>query len=330
MIPATADAWRAEYPFASHWLDLDGLRYHYVEEGPSATDANASAGTVLAVHGNPTWSFYWRRLILGLQDQRRVVAVDHIGCGLSEKPQQYPYTLAQHRDNLLRLIEQLDLRRITLVAHDWGGAIGLAALLRQTERFERIVLLNTAAFPPPYMPWRIAVCRTPLLGRLAVRGANAFARAAVHMAVARQPLSPTAAAGLLAPYGNWHDRVAIDRFVQDIPTRRSHDSYALLEQIGDALPSLSTLPSLLVWGMRDWCFRPECLRHFQSVWPGSGSIELGDCGHYVMEEAPQEVVAGVRDFLGLPSTMSGVTDGAATHSLAAAGPAAAGKADERS
>lgn len=289
----SAASWRSEYPFPSNWIDLNGHRYHYIDVGEGEQ-------TVLAVHGNPTWSFYYRALATQLPQSMsdvgtcRVVASDHMGCGLSDKPQQYPYHLTQHRDNLLRLIEHLDLKNVILVAHDWGGAIGLSAAVEQPERFSGLVLLNTAAFPPPYIPRRISVCRFPLLGTLALRGANAFSRAAITMAVDRRPLSDIAATGLLAPYDNWHNRVAVNAFVKDIPMNRSHPTYAPLEKLEKDLAKLSHLPARLVWGMKDWCFRPECLDRLQEALPLAQATKLADVGHYVMEESPEDVIEAVR------------------------------------
>lgn len=282
--------WQAEYPFAPNYFDVDGQRMHYVDSGRGDE-------TVLAVHGNPTWSFYWRHIIRGLAPSLRVVAVDHIGCGLSDKPQDYQYSLATHRDNLRRLVEALDLQNITLLAHDWGGAIGLSAAVEMPHRIRRIALLNTAAFPPPYIPWRIAACRTPLLGTLAVRGVNLFARAAVPMAMSRSRLSAAARGGLLAPYDSWKNRVAIDRFVRDIPFTSRHATAPLLAQLEQRLSIFNDRPVLLVWGMRDWCFRPECLERFQQIWPHARTVTLDDVGHYVAEDAPQETLSAVESFL---------------------------------
>ena len=127
-MPAAHD-WRSLYPFQSHEVTLDGHRCHYLDEG--------SGPVLLMVHGNPTWSFYWRNLILALRDRFRIVAVDHIGCGLSDKPaaDDYSYRLARRVADLGQLIEKLDLRQITLVAHDWGGAIGMGAAVAAPERF---------------------------------------------------------------------------------------------------------------------------------------------------------------------------------------------------
>ncbi len=271
----------------------DSVRMHYVDEG----DPN-SEQTVLCVHGNPTWSFTFREVLLGVRDGARVIAVDHIGCGLSDKPQQYQYDLERHVGNLTRLIEQLDLRRVTLLVHDWGGAIGFGAALKQPARVEKFVVLNTAAFPPPYVPWRIAVCRTAVLGEVAIRGMNLFALAALRMTLNRLPaLDPEVAAGLLAPYANWHDRIAIARFVQDIPSRANQATWRLLTSIEQSLELFVDRPVRLVWGMKDWCFRPECLAKFEERFPQAKTTRLEDVGHYVMEEAPAEVIREVKDCL---------------------------------
>lgn len=280
-----------EYPFASHWLDLDGVRMHFVDEGPRDGEP------VLCVHGNPTWSFIWRRLIRELSPKRRVIAVDHIGCGFSDKPQDYPYRLEQHVTNLRRLTESLDLRNITLVGHDWGGCIGMGAATEMPDRFRRFALMNTGAFRSKQIPLRIAVCRIPLFGPIALRGFNAFSRAALTMAVTRRPLSAAAMRGLLAPYDSWANRVAVSSFVQDIPLRPSHPSYAKLTAIDEGLARFRDRPMLLVWGAKDWCFTLDFLREFQRRFPQAESHVIADAGHYVFEDAPDEVASTVRDFL---------------------------------
>jgi haloalkane dehalogenase len=282
--------WRPLYPFDSHELTLDSLRYHYVDEGDGEP--------LLMVHGNPTWSFYWRNLLLGLRDRYRAIAVDHVGCGLSDKPQSYSYTLAQHVANLVRLIDELDLSGMTLLGHDWGGAIGLGAVLQRPDRFARLILFNTGAFPPPFVPLRIRICRTPLLGALAVRRLNLFARAALSMAVHKpERMTPAVKAGLLAPYDTWEHRVAIHRFVDDIPFTRRHPTWSTLENIEKQLPALATLPTQFIWGMRDWCFKPLCLQRLNQVFTDAEVHRLADAGHYVIEDAHEQIVPLVRRFL---------------------------------
>jgi len=289
-MPARPD-WRRLYPFSSHELDLDGLRYHYLDEG--------AGRPLLMVHGNPTWSFYWRNLIEAFRDKNRVIAPDHIGCGLSDKPAHYHYTLAQHIENLLKLIEELDLSEITLVAHDWGGAIGLGAAGRQPERFRRIVLFNTGAFPPPYVPWRLRMIRSPLIGKPAIQGGNLFARAALRMAVAdRTRLSSQVKAGLLAPYNNWSNRIATYKFVRDIPTTPRHPTWETLKQVENGLQTLSDRPTLLIWGMQDWCFNSVCLDRLSELLPNHEVHRFQDAGHYVVEEAHERIVPLMSAFLG--------------------------------
>lgn len=283
-------AWRDLYPFESRFLDVGPVRLHYLDEG--------TGESLLLVHGNPTWSFYWRNLILALRGRYRCIAVDHIGCGLSDKPQAYNYTLGQRIDDLVAVVERLDLAGTTLLAHDWGGAIGLGAVQRLKERFARIVLFNTGAFPPPFVPWRIAACRLPIIGTIAVRGFNAFARGALAMAVENpKRITADVRAGLLAPYDSWANRIAIDRFVYDIPFTRRHPTWRVLERIEEGLEGLAHLPIQLIWGMRDWCFTPACLERFLLHWPHAEVHRLDDCGHYVVEDGHERIVPLVREFL---------------------------------
>jgi len=284
--------WRSLYPFESHNIVLGGCRYHYLDEG---------AGPVLLmVHGNPTWSFYWRELVRAFSGRFRCIVPDHIGCGLSDKPstRQYSYRLAQRIDDLGRLIEQLDLQQITLLAHDWGGAIGLGAAAAAAQRFARFVLFNTAAFPAGQCPLRIRICRTPLLGPLAVQGLNAFARAALRMAVAApQRITPEVRAGLLAPYDSWRHRTAIRQFVLDIPLCPRHPSYRTLAAVAAGLDQFRNHPVCLIWGMQDWCFTPAFLQRFIELFPRAEVHRLTGAGHYVVEDAHEQIIPLVERFL---------------------------------
>ena len=289
--------WKTLYPFQSNYIEIavseastEKVRLHFIDE-----ENAASPHTIVCVHGNPTWSFTFRRIAADLPPLARVIAVDHIGCGLSDKPQSYNYSLEQHIGNLGRLIEQLDLRNITLVVHDWGGAIGLGAALKHPTRIAKLVLLNTAAFPPPYIPLRIRACRIPVFGNWAMRRLNLFALAALRMTLYRlKRLDPAVAAGLVAPYNSWDSRVAIARFVQDIPRRPHQTTWQALAKMEQSLKMFADLPVEIIWGMKDWCFRPECLDRLQNIFLQANVQRLEDVGHYVMEEAPEEVINTLR------------------------------------
>ncbi|MDR3109960.1 MAG: alpha/beta fold hydrolase [Planctomycetaceae bacterium] len=294
------EIWSSLYPFESHWFELDGgLRYHYLDERRGQGKRDSDREVILMVHGNPTWSFYWRNLITSLRDRYRVIAVDHIGCGLSDKPteEQYPFTLARRISDLSALIESLDLQRITLVAHDWGGAIGMGAACRHEKRFQRFVLMNTGAFRFNVCPLRIALCRLPLIGRLSVQGLNLFARAATKMAVAPGHRLPNEVrAGLLAPYKTWADRLAIYKFVQDIPMNEKHQSYGTLLAIEENLRLFRNHPICLIWGMLDWCFTSDYIKRFLQFYPEAEVHRFSDAGHYVVEEAAERIVPIIEEF----------------------------------
>ncbi len=271
---------------------------HYIDERPNAAPGDAAPETLLFVHGNPTWSFHWRRLILALRGEYRCVAPDHLGCGLSEKPACY-LRLVDHIDNLVKLVERLDLQNITLVAQDWGGAIGLGAMLRVPDRLNRIVLFNTGAFPPRIIPMRIRACRAPLVGRLVVQGAGWFSQAALRMTLSRcRYIDSAVAAGYLAPYDSWAARRAVYGFVKDIPKGPAHPTWLTLAEIERELPKLADRPALIVWGMRDWCFQYDSLRRFVAAWPQAEVHELADVGHWVVEDAPDDVEVIVKGWLG--------------------------------
>ncbi|MEN1680933.1 MAG: alpha/beta fold hydrolase [Planctomycetota bacterium] len=272
-----------DFPFEAHHLSVgEDWRMAYVDQ-----PGDADAPTLLFVHGNPTWSYHWRRLIAERRGVNRCVAPDHIGCGRSDKPA-VTLRLADRIDHVVELVETLDLQRIVLVAQDWGGAIGLGAMQRLRDRLAGVLLLNTGAFRPWFIPWRIRVCRTPLLGPLAMQGGNLFSRAAVHQTTTTK-LSPQIARAYLAPYDSWANRRAVNDFVRDIPLGPRHPTWQTLGEIEDRLTELDGVPISLVWGLRDWCFTPECLERFQQVWPEAETTALPGAGHWVAEDAPGEV-----------------------------------------
>ncbi|GAK60359.1 hypothetical protein U27_00250 [Candidatus Vecturithrix granuli] len=282
------------YPFDSHWCDLDDIKYHYLDEGL------ADAPALVMVHGNPTWSFYYRTLIPELSKAYRVIVPDHVGCGLSDKPQPYAYTLEQHIENLERLLLSLNLQqKITLVVHDWGGAIGMGYATRHPETIRNFVVFNSAAFFVPRLPLRIRMCRIPWLGEFLVRGLNGFVRAAFLFATSQpQRLSPEVKTGYLAPYNSWRNRIAIHRFVRDIPMEPAHPTRATLHQIDTDLSLFRNHSMLILWGAKDFCFT---VKHFLPEWhkrfPDAQIHVLEQAGHYVVEDAHERILPLMTEFL---------------------------------
>ena len=304
------ELWRPLYPFESHYMKIGGFAYHYIDERPEdwETDGRRDERPVLLmVHGNPTWSFFFRNLILAFRNRFRVVAVDHIGCGLSEKPtaSKYPYAMENRVSDLVSLVKKLNLSNVCLVAHDWGGLIGMGAATRLPDRFSRLVLMNTAAFRSQRCPFRIRMGRIPLVSPFLVQGPNLFCKAAVKWATNRPGGLPAdVAAGLVAPYDCWKNRVAVSRFVRDVPLSERHRSYKTLLEIENNLPLFRSKPVLLVWGMQDWCFSPEFLKRFLQYYPEANVRKIENAGHYLLEDAPDEVINAMENFLASEDKLS--------------------------
>ena len=263
---------------------------HYLDEGEGPP--------ILMLHGNPTWSFYYRELVKGLRDRYRVVVPDHIGCGLSDKPANYPYTLSTHIENVRRLSDHLGLDGVTLAAHDWGGAIGFGWAVRRPKRVRRLVVFNTAAFLGGRTPLRIRVSGWPILGDITVRGLNLFAKAAIRMACNhRERMTPDVARGYLLPYDSYANRVAVLRFIRDIPLSSAVPSHSVLAEIEAGLPKLRDLPMIIFWGGRDFCFNDSFLEGWTERFPNAEVHRFADAGHYVLEDAHERILPSLNDFL---------------------------------
>jgi pimeloyl-ACP methyl ester carboxylesterase len=292
--PVDISSFRHLYPFKSNYMDLNGLKYHFLDQG--------SGEPVVMIHGNPTWSFYYRNLINKLSPHFRAIAVDHIGCGLSDKPgtDRYDYTLKNRVDDIEALIDHLELKdKITLVLHDWGGMIGIAYALRFPERINRIVIMNTAAFFPPdntKLPLRLRLLRNfKLLATPAVLGFNLFAYSALYIAT-HKGLSKDVKSGLKAPYNCWKNRIATLRFVQDIPVSEKDPSYNLVKSVDENLDKLAGIPMLICWGEHDFVFDASYLAEWRRRFPNAEVHTFSNAGHYVLEDEPEKICMLVKDF----------------------------------
>lgn len=290
-VDVKAAPWAAEYPFESRWLDVgngDPLWLHYLDEGPR------EAPVLVFLHGNPTWSFIWRKAISALQGRFRCIAVDHMGCGLSDRPQEgFDYTLPRHADNVEKLLDHLGVERFSLVMHDWGGMIGMAVATRRQAAYEGAVVMNTAAFHGQ-LPRRIALVKIPVFGPAAVLRFNAFAKAATKMCMVHQErMSAALEHAYLAPYSTPHDRIATLRFVEDVPQSRSHRTWAIVDEVDRQLEKLADRPLTVVWGREDWCFTLRFYEGWRERFPAADAEIVDDASHYVFEDAPERVVAAL-------------------------------------
>ena len=288
---------RDEYPWDGAYFERPkGVRMHYLDEG--------SGAPIVMVHGNPTWSFYFRNLVKGLSGSFRTIVPDHVGCGLSDKPSdaRYDYILERRVDDLEALLEHRGVTKdITLLMHDWGGMIGLAFATRHPDRIKRLVVLNTAGFglpPGRKLPWQVAVVRKLPMSSVLTRGLNAFSRGAnLTCSVRPGRMTPTVQRAYLAPHDSWENRISVQRFVEDIPLAPGDRSYDIVKNVSDRLGQFADVPLLVCWGMKDFVFDEHFLAEWRRRLPHAEVHPFADAGHYVLEDAHEEILPLVKDFL---------------------------------
>lgn len=297
-----------DYPFTPRRIDVrPGIAMSFLDEGPRDGEV------VVMLHGNPSWSYYWRKLVLALRDPAsggkayRCIVPDHVGMGLSDKPDdapdaspRYDYTLQSRIEDLDTLLHKLGIEGpITLVVHDWGGAIGFGWGLQHYGRISRLVVLNTAAFPLPAgkpLPKSLKFGRDSRLGALAIRGFNAFSSIASFVGVSTRMPSAVRDA-YVAPYDSWAHRIATLRFVQDIPLGPGDRAWPLVEAMGRQLHAYADRPAFIGWGLRDFVFDRHCLDAFSAALPQAEVHAFEDAHHYVLEDKADVLVPAIRDFL---------------------------------
>jgi haloalkane dehalogenase len=286
---------RQAYPFKSNYLNRHGLKYHYVDEGHGQP--------MVMLHGNPTWSYYYRHLIKGFSSTHRTIVPDHMGCGLSDKPDniRYGYRLADRVDDLDALLTHLKLKSpMHLIVHDWGGAIGCAYATRHPDRIASLIVMNSAAFFHPQgrrLPWQLWFFRhLSAFAQPAILGFNLFVRGSLWLNSCK-PLNRTTKAGLAAPYNSPRNRLATLKFVEDIPQKPSDPSFAMVKGIENRLSLLAAKPILICWGMHDFVFTAAFLEEWQRRFPQAQVIRFDEAGHYVLEDVPDRIAAHLRQFL---------------------------------
>jgi haloalkane dehalogenase len=286
MTVAERPAWVDDelFPFESRFVDIDGHRIHYVDEG--------SGPTLLFLHGNPTWSFDYSRIIDLLQHEFRCIAVDYPGFGLSQAAPGYRYLPVDHAHVIGTFVEALSLNGATLVAHDWGGPIGLATAQRRPEVFNRLVLTNTWAWPveAPLVQIMSHVMGSPV-GRLLIRQLNLFVN--VMIPVGHRLTRPTdqQMAHYQQALGSPSRREASAVFPREITASR-----AFLADVESRLAGLADLPTLIIWGDSDFAFGNNELRRWEQTFTDRRTVIVKGAGHFVPSDAPEQFAAAIRSW----------------------------------
>ncbi|GAB11579.1 haloalkane dehalogenase [Gordonia araii NBRC 100433] len=272
------------YPFTSRFVDVGGHTLHYLDEG--------TGPTLLFVHGNPTWSFLYRDVIADLRSDFRCVAVDLPSFGLSSAAPGFSYLPDEHAAALAAFVEELDLREITLVCHDWGGPIGLTVAAGQPDRFTRFVIANTAGWPADDLStWLVSHAMGGPIGRLLIQRFNLFVNAMIPAGHRlRKPSDDEMA----------HYRNALDtrerRTASAVFPRAITGSSDFLAAVEASLPGLSDRPALIVWGDADIAFGDKALRRWEQVFDDHSTTIVAGGGHFVQSDAPEQFSRAIRDW----------------------------------
>jgi haloalkane dehalogenase len=270
------------FPFRSRFLELDGCRVHYIDEGEGLP--------LLLLHGNPTWSFLYRDIVKGLRDRFRCIALDYPGFGFSTASESYGFTPAEHARIVERFLLTLGLSDMTLMVQDWGGPIGLGVASRHPERFRALVIGNTWAWPVNGEPHFEFFSRLlgGLVGRFLIRYFNVFVNVLIPAGVRRRKLSKEVMAAYRGPFSERSSRGPTHIFPREILRSRSY-----LAEVEEGLEHLRDLPALIVWGDRDLAFRDRERTRFEEIFSEHHTIVLQGAGHYIQEDAADEISAAI-------------------------------------
>jgi haloalkane dehalogenase len=271
------------FPFTSRFVELDGALVHYIDEG--------NGPVLLLLHGNPTWSFLYRDIVKGLSDRFRCVALDYPGFGLSRAPVGYGFTPAEHARVVEQFLLKLDLNGVRMMVQDWGGPIGLWVAARHVDRFRGLIIANTVAWPMAgdrHFEIFSTLVGGPLGGFL-IHRFNVFVNLLIPAGVKRRKLTPEIMAAYRGPFSRPGLREPTHVFPREIV-----GSSRFLAEVEDGLVRLAHLPALIVWGDRDFAFRAQERLRFERTFPRHQTRVLPGAGHFVQEDAAEEIVAAIR------------------------------------
>ncbi|MGC7102114.1 alpha/beta fold hydrolase [Amycolatopsis lurida] len=274
------------YPFGSNFLNIAGARLHYVDEG--------EGDPLLLLHGNPTWSFVYRELIKGLSDRFRCIAIDNPGFGLSSAPDDYGYMPADHAKVIEQFVLELDLKNVTMMTQDWGGPIGFWVATRHAERMSGFIVGNTWAWPMTDARTRVfsAMMGGPV-GRYMIKRRNLFVEKVLPGGVKRHKLPDEVMAAYRGPFSEVEARKAVH-----VLPRQIVQSGDFLREVEQRLPSVSDRRTLILWPSDDYAFGENELKRWESIFPGHKTVRLEGAGHYIQEDAPDEIIAAIREWAG--------------------------------
>ena len=281
---------KKHFPFKSNFITIAGQQMHYIDEGEGPV--------VVMLHGNPTWSFFYRNVINDLKGKYRVIAPDLLGMGLSDHPTDAHYRASDRIEHIQEFIDTLGIKNFSLLMHDWGGSVGTGVAVRNVERIERIIYLNTTLTVTESLPKLIKTAASALFGKFLTKTTKRFLHFTTVLGVAKK-LDKEIKKCYYLPYKTRARRTAIWDFVKDIPFDSTHPSYGDMLELATRIPDLHKKPVQIIWGLKDPCFHRDMLNNVAALFPQARVLEIPEASHLVLDDAPDLCLKTIRDFLAL-------------------------------
>ena len=277
---------RGEFPFEQHFLNMGKYRMCYLDEG--------SGPVLVMLHACPMWSFFYRNLVKAFSPYFRVIVPDEIGYGFSDKPKNYDYRLETQIDNLERLVNHLKLDKVSFLMHGWGATIGTGYTIRHPDKVDRIIVMNSMAFSGYKLPWRLQICKNfPWLGKLLLADFNL-------MFHGLGKYSPEIQLGYKLPYLKADDRVAIIRFIYDVPMVPDDHSCESVIEVEHGLWMLREHKMCIIWAVKDWLYPEKYLRKWMTFCPDAKVHRIRSSGRFISEDSLEELKLIISAFLEVP------------------------------
>jgi haloalkane dehalogenase len=281
------ETFEGTFPFKPNYKEINGFQMHYIDEGRGES--------IVCLHGQPTWSYLYRNFVKGLAKNYRMIVPDYMGFGKSDVPEHLPYRLAQHIDNLKKLLLGFNLKNITLVMQDWGGPIGFGFAVDYPERVKRLVIMNTSIgnLKEGAKPWYAPFEEKGTYDQFIKDTSNIIKLGMYN----KKKITPILLKAYAAPFPRDEYYRGALSFPKDIPIGNSHPSSEIMLRIRNNLHILVDKSKLLIWGMKDPIFPVWLIDWWNKTYPGIETHKIENASHFLQEDEPDEIVAIIKNFL---------------------------------
>ncbi|MBD3343151.1 MAG: alpha/beta fold hydrolase [Candidatus Lokiarchaeota archaeon] len=275
------------FPFKPNYVKVNGFQMHYVDEGEGEI--------IVCLHGMPTWGYLYRNFIRKLSKSYRLIVPDQMGFGKSDVPQDKPYILKQHINNLKAFVEILNLKDIALIVQDWGGPIGIGYAVDNPDNVKRLIIMNTSigVMKENVKPWYYSMEKRGIYDKF-IKNIGGIMKMGINN---KEKITPTLLEAYEAPFPNDESYIGALAWPKDIPVGKSHPSAESMLHIRENLDNLENKPKILIWGLKDPIFPPMLIEWWNKIYPGIETHKIEEASHFLQEDSPKEIIEIIKRFL---------------------------------